>query len=78
MIEVIIPQLGLTMEEAEFIEWHVAVGDPVTRGQIIALISTDKIDHELESPADGVVAELLATPGDVLPVRTVVARLQPA
>lgn len=77
MTEVTIPQLGLTMEEAEFITWHVATGDTVAEGAIIAEIATDKIDHELTAPTAGVIIELFAAPGDTLPVGAVIARLGP-
>lgn len=76
MTEVTIPQLGLTMEEAEFVAWHVVVGQAVNEGQTIAEIATDKIDHELPSPAAGIVVELLAEPGDVLVVGAVIAKLE--
>lgn len=65
------------MEEAEFIAWHIAEGDRVAEGQDIAEIATDKIDHDLPSPADGVVVELIANPGETYEVGAVIARIQP-
>lgn len=78
MIEVTIPQLGLTMEEAEFVAWHVEVGELVSEGQTIAEIATDKIDHDLPSPVAGRIVELRAKPGEILVVGAVVAVLDPA
>lgn len=78
MVEVTIPQLGLTMEEAEFVAWHVAAGETVSEGQTIAEIATDKIDHELPSPIAGRVVELVAQPGDVLAVGDRIAVIEPA
>ncbi|MCC5947852.1 MAG: 2-oxo acid dehydrogenase subunit E2 [Nitriliruptoraceae bacterium] len=57
------PALSATMEDAELITWLVAVGDEVRSGQPMAEVATDKVDMELESPYDGVVAELLVEPG---------------
>ncbi|MDX1469492.1 MAG: biotin/lipoyl-containing protein [Acidimicrobiia bacterium] len=77
MIEVTIPQLGLTMEEAEFVAWHVEVGELVSEGQRIAEIATDKIDHDLPSPVAGRIVELLAEAGQVLAVGAPIARVEP-
>lgn len=57
------PALSATMEDAELITWLVEVGDEVRSGQPLAEVATDKVDMELESPYDGVVAELLVEPG---------------
>ena len=57
--EVILPKWGLTMEDAVVVEWHVAEGDSVTTGQVIAEVETEKVENELESPCDGVVARIL-------------------
>ena len=57
------PALSATMEDAELITWLVEVGDEVRSGQPLAEVGTDKVDMELESPYDGVVAELLVEPG---------------
>lgn len=74
-MEIRIPKLGLTMESAELIAWRVAVGDVVKRGQPIAEIETDKIEHEIESPADGTIVELVAAEGEELEVGALIAHL---
>jgi pyruvate dehydrogenase E2 component (dihydrolipoamide acetyltransferase) len=61
--QVRMPALSATMEDAELLSWLVAVGDSVRSGQPLAEVSTDKVDMELESPYDGVVARILAEPG---------------
>jgi pyruvate/2-oxoglutarate dehydrogenase complex dihydrolipoamide acyltransferase (E2) component len=75
--EVILPKLGLTMEEAILAAWEVAAGDEVAVGQVIAVIETDKIETDLPSPVAGVVAELLIAEGDTVPVGTVIALVEP-
>jgi len=52
---VVMPKLGLTMQEAELTRWLVNVGDEVRVGQPICEIETDKITMEVEAPAAGVV-----------------------
>lgn len=69
------PALSATMEEAELITWLVEVGDEVRSGQPMAEVATDKVDMELESPYDGVVAELLVEPGSQVELGVPVALL---
>ena len=54
-VDLPLPQLGVEMESALLIEWSVEEGDMVTAGQIIATVETDKVQFELEAPADGVI-----------------------
>jgi len=63
-----LPDVGEGLTEAEIIAWHVAPGDTVTVNQIIVEIETAKAAVELPSPWSGVVAELLAQPGETVDV----------
>jgi pyruvate dehydrogenase E2 component (dihydrolipoamide acetyltransferase) len=72
------PSLGADMEAAVLIEWRVKVGDPVKRGDIIAEVTTDKGDIEVEVFEDGVVDQLVAQPGSKLPVGAVLAVIRGA
>lgn len=69
------PALGAGMESGRVLEWHVRAGDVVHRGEIIALVETDKANIEVEVFEDGVVEELLVPEGAKVPVGTVLARL---
>lgn len=62
-LQVRMPALSATMEDAELLTWLVAVGDTVRSGQALAEVSTDKVDMELESPYDGTVERILVEPG---------------
>lgn len=69
------PSLGADMDSGTLIEWTVAVGDPVSRGSIVALIETQKATMELESFVDGTIEALLVEPGAKVPVGTPLARV---
>ncbi|MGV1049801.1 MAG: lipoyl domain-containing protein [Solirubrobacterales bacterium] len=75
-MDVTMPTWGEAMDEGTLLEWSVSIGDIVSRGDAIGVIQTDKVDAELEAPADGVVVELLVEEGASVPVGTPVARLE--
>jgi 2-oxoglutarate dehydrogenase E2 component (dihydrolipoamide succinyltransferase) len=75
MIDVILPQLGESVSEGTISKWLVREGEVVKKDQALASIATDKADSELPSPAGGRVTKLLAAEGDVVPVKTVIARI---
>jgi pyruvate dehydrogenase E2 component (dihydrolipoamide acetyltransferase) len=72
------PSLGADMEAGTLVEWRIAPGDRVHRGDIVAVVDTDKAMIEVEIWEDGVVTELLVAPGTKVPVGTPLARLGPA
>jgi pyruvate dehydrogenase E2 component (dihydrolipoamide acetyltransferase) len=74
-LNVRMPALSATMEDAELLAWLVDVGDEVRSGQPLAEVTTDKVDMELESPYDGTVSELLADPGTRVKLGATVATL---
>lgn len=73
MAEFRMPSLGADMDEGTVLEWRVAPGDTVHRGQIVALVETEKADIEVEVFTDGVVQELVVPVGQKVPVGTVLA-----
>ena len=74
LIEVRIPHSG-SVETVEINEWLVAEGAVVAEGDLLAEVSTDKADTELESTANGKVAKILFEPGAEVAVGTVVVLL---
>lgn len=72
------PSLGADMDAGTVLEWKIAVGDHVKRGDVVGLIETQKATMELESFADGIVEALLVEPGANVPVGTALARLSGA
>jgi pyruvate dehydrogenase E2 component (dihydrolipoamide acetyltransferase) len=69
------PSLGADMEEGKLVEWLVAPGDKVARGDVVAVVETQKGAVEIEIFESGEIAELLAQPGKTLPVGAPLARL---
>ena len=67
-IPLTMPKMSMTMEEGTITEWQVAEGDQIAKGDVVAVVMTDKVDMEVESPAAGVVAKLLHAEGDVVAV----------
>lgn len=75
MIEFSLPSLGADMDEGKLVEWQIAPGDTVEKGQIVAVVETTKAAIDVESWVEGTVHELLIAPGDKVPVGTVIATL---
>jgi pyruvate dehydrogenase E2 component (dihydrolipoamide acetyltransferase) len=76
-IEVPMPQMGESIAEGTVSRWLKRVGEPVKRDEPILEISTDKVDAEIPSPADGVLVEVLVQEGETVEVGTVVAFIDP-
>jgi pyruvate/2-oxoglutarate dehydrogenase complex dihydrolipoamide acyltransferase (E2) component len=75
LVDVTMPQMGVSVAEGTVVEWRKEVGDWVQADEIIASISTDKIDTDVESPATGRVQEILVQVGTTVDVGTVLARI---
>jgi pyruvate/2-oxoglutarate dehydrogenase complex dihydrolipoamide acyltransferase (E2) component len=75
LVDVVMPQMGVSVSEGTIVEWRKQVGDWVEYEEAIVDISTDKIDTEVPSPAAGRVAEIVVEPGTTVEVGTVLARL---
>ena len=69
------PSLGADMEKGKLIEWLVKPGDRVAKGDIVAVVETQKGAIEIEIFEAGVIGALLAAPGQTLPVGAPLARL---
>lgn len=74
-IEIVMPQMGESVNEGVILEWHVEPGGTIAEDETIVEISTDKVDAEVPSPASGTVTEILAAAGDTVTVGQVLARM---
>lgn len=75
MIEFKMPSLGADMEAATLVEWFKQPGDRVERGDIIALVETQKGAIEIEVFNDGTIGEQRVQPGQRVPVGAVLATI---
>ena len=74
--EFVLPSLGSDMEEGTIIEWLVQVGDTVRKGDVLLRVDTEKSDIDVETWHDARIAEIVAMPGDRVPVGEVLARIE--
>jgi pyruvate dehydrogenase E2 component (dihydrolipoamide acetyltransferase) len=74
-IDVPMPKMSMTMEEGELIAWRVEQGTQVRAGDVICEVMSDKVEMEVESPADGTLVRLVAGEGDTVAVGAPIATL---
>jgi len=78
MIEFRMPSLGADMEGGTLVEWLVKPGDAVKRGDVVAVVETQKGAIEIEIFNTGVVSELVVPVGQQVPIGTLLARVDSA
>lgn len=71
--EVIMPKIGLDMEEGTIEKWLKAVGDTVKEGEPLLEIETDKAVTTVEAALNGTLAEIVAEEGDTVEITKVIA-----
>ena len=75
VVEVVMPQMGVSVSEGTVTKWLKHVGDLVQSDEPLLEISTDKVDTEVPSPGTGVLQEILVQEGETVEVGTIVARI---
>lgn len=75
-IAVVMPQLGLTMEEGTVSAWLKTTGDAVKKDELLFSVSTDKIEMDVESVAEGVLGEIIQPAGSTVRVGTILAYIE--
>src|SRR5215207_9618117 len=78
VVDLVMPKLGESIMEATVLKWHKKPGDTVRMDETVLEIATDKVDSEVPSTAAGTITELLFKENDVVPVGTVIARVETA
>jgi pyruvate dehydrogenase E2 component (dihydrolipoamide acetyltransferase) len=67
-VELVMPVLGAEIKEGQLRTWVKSEGDAVNEGEIIAIISTPKLDMDLESPATGTLKTILVDEEEIAAV----------
>lgn len=78
LVDLIMPKLGESIMEATILKWTKKVGEQVKQDETVLEIATDKVDSEVPSTTEGTLAEILFKENDVVPIGTVIARIQTA
>ncbi len=77
-VEVVMPQMGVSVSEGTVTKWLKQPGEAIARDEPLLEISTDKVDTEVPSPGEGVLAQILVAEGETVEVGTVLAVIAPA
>ncbi len=75
-VELVMPVLGEEIEEGQLRTWVKSEGDAVTEGEVIAIISTPKLDMDLECPVTGVLKTILVDEDEVAAVGETLAIIE--
>jgi pyruvate dehydrogenase E2 component (dihydrolipoamide acetyltransferase) len=75
-IEIKVPQQGLTTEYVVLKKWNVQKGQKVKKNMSIAEIESEKATLEIESPADGILVEIIAQPDEELAIHQVMGYIE--
>lgn len=78
IVDLVMPKMGESIMEATVLKWHKQPGDQVKMDETVLEIATDKVDSEVPSTAAGTITEILFKENDVVPVGTVIARIDSA
>jgi pyruvate dehydrogenase E2 component (dihydrolipoamide acetyltransferase) len=73
--DIVMPNLGFDTQEARIVEWLKQPGDPVRKGDVVAIVESDKANVELESLSDGTLLDQLFPADTVVRVGAVIARV---
>lgn len=72
-VQVIMPQLGESVDEGTISKWLKDIGDDVKEFEPLLEVITDKVDTEIPSPAEGTVLKILVTEGTTVNAGTLLA-----
>jgi pyruvate/2-oxoglutarate dehydrogenase complex dihydrolipoamide acyltransferase (E2) component len=77
VIEVVMPQMGVSVSEGTITKWLKAEGEPIAADESLLEISTDKVDTEVPSPGEGILQKILVQEGETVEVGTTLALIAP-
>ena len=74
-VEVLMPQMGVSVAEGTIVEWRKSPGDPVDADETLADVTTDKVDVEIPCPESGTLGQILIEAGETVAVGTPIATI---
>lgn len=74
-IAIVMPRLGMTMEEGTVVEWPIPIGGRVEKGETVLIIETEKAESEIEATVSGTLRHVYAEPGETLPCGVLLAAI---
>ena len=74
-IAIVMPRLGMTMEEGTVVEWPIPIGGRVEKGETVPIIETEKAESEIEATVSGTLRHVYAEPGETLPCGVLLAAI---
>ncbi|HSI79851.1 MAG TPA: dihydrolipoamide acetyltransferase family protein [Solirubrobacterales bacterium] len=78
LVEVAMPQMGISVSEGTIVEWRKQPGDWVAADETVCDVTTDKVDVEIPAPASGRLERIIAEAGETIPVGQPIAEIDAA
>jgi 2-oxoglutarate dehydrogenase E2 component (dihydrolipoamide succinyltransferase) len=75
-VEIVMPKMGESIQEGTILRWAKSIGEKIAKDETLLEISTDKVDSEIPSPVEGILAKILAREHDTVSVGTVIAIIE--
>ncbi|MFZ0391096.1 MAG: 2-oxoglutarate dehydrogenase, E2 component, dihydrolipoamide succinyltransferase [Calditrichia bacterium] len=76
LMDITMPKLGESLTEGTILKWWKGAGDSVHKDETLLEVSTDKVDSEIPSPADGILQEVLVQENETVEIGAVLCRLE--
>ena len=76
IVRVRMPQMGSSVHESTVVEWKKGVGEAVVRGEVLITAESDKVDFEIEAPANGVLQEIKVNAEETISVGEVLGLIE--
>ena len=76
IVRVRMPQMGSSVHESTVVEWRKGVGEAVVRGEVLIAAESDKVDFEIDAPANGVLKEIKVNAEETIPVGEVLGLIE--
>jgi 2-oxoglutarate dehydrogenase E1 component len=74
-LEIVMPEMGESVNEGTVLEWHVSEGDQIAEGDTVVEVSTDKVDAEVPAPASGTITKIIVGPDETVEVGKALAEM---